>query len=541
MRDASPGTRAADTPLASDGKRTRRLGGSQARVALLAACAVAVAAFFAACLRLSGTQPVNSDGANDVLQAWQMLHGNLLLHGWVTTDVSFYTTELPEYMAVAAGAGLRPEVVHICGALTYVLLVLLAAFVARGRARGREGVVRALLAAGILLAPAPGGAASILLLDPDHVGTGVPVLLLMLLLDWAPRRWYTPVAAGVLLAWALVGDPLILIVGVVPVAAVCLARALPALARRRGGWYELALACAAALAVPAADVADRLIGKLGGFTVQKNPAALVPASVVSANVHWVVRSFLVLFGADVAGAGGGRNEAFAVVHIAGAALVVAAVLVAAWRLARSLAAPGRADLVADVLVVAIVANIAAYVVFYRITYLYAAHEIGPVASLGAALAGRVFGGPLLRARLVPALAAGLVCYAVMLGFAAAGSQPPPGNAAVTAWLSRHGLHSGLGPYWQASSVTLDSGGAITVGTLIHHGSELSPWSWSQDMRIFDPADHTADFFIGFPGEPVTPAMARAAFGPPARVYHYQGYTIMVWDKNLLRELDRPYP
>ena len=114
-----------------------------------------------------------------------MLHGNLLLHGWWDTDVSFITTELPEYVGVTAVAGVRPEVVHVCSALTYTLLVLLAAFVARGRARGAEGVVRALLAATVMLAPQPTGPTPVLLGSPDHVGTAVPVLLLLLLLDRA--------------------------------------------------------------------------------------------------------------------------------------------------------------------------------------------------------------------------------------------------------------------------------------------------------------------------------------------------------------------
>jgi len=30
-----------------------------------------------------------------------------------------------------------------------------------------------------------------------------------------------------------------------------------------------------------------------------------------------------------------------------------------------------------------------------------------------------------------------------------------------------------------------------------------------------------------------------AFGPPVRVYHYHGYTIMVWNKNLLAHLGKP--
>ena len=499
---------------------------------------------FFAVLRLAGTQPVKADAASNALQAWQMLHGNPLLHGWWLTDVSFYTTELPQFMLVELVAGLRPEVAHICAALTYTLLVVLAAFVARGRSRGAEGTVRALLAAGIMLAPAPGETAWALLLTPNHTGTGVPVLLLLLLVDLAPRRWYTAVAAGVLLAWALVGDPLILVIGVLPVVVVCLARACLALLHRRVLWYEIALGCAAALAVPAADAANRFIVALGGFTVSKNPAKLVQQSVLPKNVPMTIRSFLSLFGADVAGARGTLNETFAFLHLAGAVLVLAALVLGGWRLVRTLgwrgpSAADRADLVADVLVVAIVANIAAYFLFYQIKNVDQAHEIAPVLALGAALAGRLLGGPLLRARLVPALAAGLACYAVMLGFAASGRQAPPDNAAVAGWLEQHGLRSGIAPYWEANSVTLDSGGTITMGSVKLTGRGLSPWHWNEDMRLFRASDHSANFFITVPGEQVTPARARAAFGPPARVYHFRGYTIMVWNENLLRQLGPP--
>jgi hypothetical protein len=184
-------------------------------------------------LRVAGATEVNSDAAGLVLQASDMLHGNLLLHGWWDTDVSFITTELPEYMGVTAVAGVRPEVVHVCAALTYTLLVLLAAFVARGRARGAEGVVRALLAAGVMLAPQPTGTTTVLLGSPDHVGTAVPILLLLLLLDRVQvgqlrARWYFPACACVgactaaLLALTIVGDALAEVVGVVPLVLACL-------------------------------------------------------------------------------------------------------------------------------------------------------------------------------------------------------------------------------------------------------------------------------------------------------------------------------
>jgi hypothetical protein len=76
----------------------------------------AVAAF-ACYLRLSRTRAVNSDGAGQALQAWDMLHGNLLLHGWSLGDVSYYTTEVPQYMLVEFLRGLSQDVVHVAAAM----------------------------------------------------------------------------------------------------------------------------------------------------------------------------------------------------------------------------------------------------------------------------------------------------------------------------------------------------------------------------------------------------------------------------------------
>jgi hypothetical protein len=510
-------------------------------------------------LRVAGTVPVTSDGAGNALQAWAMLHGNPLLRGWWVTDVSFYTTELPQYLLVEAVAGLRPEVVHICAAMTYTMLVLLAAFVARGRTQGTAGIICALIAAGVMLAPEPGAAAAVLLYCPDHVGTAVPVLLVLLLLDWARPLWWVPVGVGLLLALAIVGDPLAEVVGVLPLLALCLARVGAGLLRRkvpvRSLWYEISLACAAAAAVLAAKAINRLIVALGGFSTNKGNWSLVSPSVLRANVPQAAHDFLSLFGADVAGARGGLQQAFAAVHLVGAALVLVAVVVAGWWLLRSLWSRGpdgtavaSADLVTSLLVVAIVCNFAAYVFMYQIRHIFDEHEIGPVLALGAALAGRQLGRPLLALRgrtlrtgLVSALVAGLACYCVMLGFAAARPQAAPNSASVAAWLTRHQLRNGVGAYWQASSVMLDTHGAISIGLVTPDAGGLASWHWEANTRLVNSALSSANFLITTSGDSVTPARAELAFGRPARVYRYQDYTIMVWHKNILRALGRPVP
>jgi hypothetical protein len=528
-------------------------------------------------LRVAGVTQLNSDAAGIILQASDVLHGNLLLHGWVDTDVSFFTTELPEYMAVTAVDGVRPEVLHICAALTYTLLVVLAAFVARGRVRGPEGVVRALLAAGVMLAPQASspGETFVLLGSPDHFGTSVPVLLLLLLLDRPRPRWYVPVGVGVLLAWSIVGDSLVEVIGVIPLALTCLLRAsriataqhatarangegAPAAhatgdagaasgeateRRGPGAWraisYEVSIAAAAVIAIPVAAGAYRLFRHFGGYQLGPAHYGLVPWQAVVQNAALLWRSVLELYSADYAGASGSWNFAFALVHLVGVAAVIVSVALAVWLLVRPARAARLGDLVADVLVLAIVGNIAAYLLLVRVTNLWGAHEIAPVLPLGAALAGRMLGGPLIRIRRgIPILAAWLACSAVLLGIAAASPQLMPQNARLATWLSQRHMTHGMSSYWMASSTSVDTDGTISMLSVSIHGYRhlLAPDAWENNLALANRATHSANFLVINQEEQANGRIAEHMFGKPARVYRYEGFTIMVWNRNLLLKL-----
>ncbi len=560
--DVRPATR---TGRVRTWKWLRWVGGTTLAAAVLMFCY----------LRIAGTTPVDSDGAGNALQGWDLLHGNLLLHGWWATDVSFWTTELPQYALVEAFAGLRPEVVHICAAMTYVLLVLLAVYAAKGRATGVEAAGRMLLALLILVAPEPGMGTYIALSSPDHVGTGVPVLLMLLFLDWAPRRPWVPPIVGLLLTWAMVGDPLVLVVGVLPVIAVCLTRAGVALHRSQATarelWFELSLAIAATLAMFAVRLVNLLVSVLGGFNVNAAEGFRITSQLqhLTSQLQHLpldLRSALATFGADTGpepglwGGGAGAvpahqpnslEVAFAVVHLLGVAAIIMAVLLAGRRLARSLRAPatGPADLVSDLVVVAIALSLAIFFLTYPAYDLFAGREVGPLLSLGAVLAGRQLGGPLAQATLAgagrpavllrSALAVVVTGYCAMLCYGVAQPQVPPANATLAAWLESHGLHNGLGGYWQGTSVTLNSGMAVTISPLFPvKNNRIASYSWEQDMRMFDSRTHSANFLVFTPRAGVAPTVkqAIAVFGLPAHTYRYQAYTILVWDKNLLADL-----
>ena len=490
-----------------------------------------------------GTQ---SDGAGMVLESWAMLHGNLLLRGWQLADVSFYTTELPEYMLVELVRGLNPDVVRICAALTYTLLVVLAAAVAYGakpadNADNRAAVVRAVITVAVMIGPTL-LAVTVLLDDPDHTGTAVPILLALLAVDRARRRWWVPVLVAAVLGWALVGDSLVLLIGVAPLVIVCGARSFGLLALRRQplavAWYDLALAAAGVAAAIGGTALSALIKANGGFVVTPSATRSTgPFSALPANLSATVNDFLGLFSADVFSARLNAWLAVAAVHTVFACLVAVALFLALRAFGRDFL-PG--DLIAQLLAAAIVINLLAYVLLYPGSG-STVREIAPVFGLGGALAGRVLGEPLLRRRLEPLVALVAVAAVVVAVPPLLIAKPkPPAAAGLARFLADHDLTDGMAGYWNADSTTLDSRGAIVIVPVKYHrGYGLAALPWEIDTRLYGSGAHDANFLVATaPGAPwtVTPAEAVATFGQPYRRYYYQGDTIMVWHKNLLSQL-----
>jgi hypothetical protein len=522
-------------------------------------------------LHVSRTQRVESDGASNALQAWDMLHGNLLLRGWTVTDVSFYTTELPEYMLVEAIRGLNADVLHAAAALSYALLVPLAAILARGRTTGREALFRMLIAAGIMLAPEPGAGVFIVLFQPDHIGTGVPVLVTWLVLERAPRRWYTPVAIGILFTWIGIADQIVLITGVIPLILVCGVRALrtwhgtmswrdmPRQAWRPAGlravWYEVSLAVAAVLSVPLASAFVKVIHALGGYTVLPVATQLASPSALPLHIRLATDGVLGLYGANFQGPPTGVSLFFAILHLVGVALAIWALWLAFRRFFRG------DDMIAQVLAVSIVVNILAYLVSGKPTAYWSVREMAGILPAGAVLAGRML-GPLLagsrpaerlraffagglRTVLTAALTVILAAYMAALGWAATRPSVPGVGQALQGWLRAHDLTYGLAEYGLANSTTLASGETVAVRPVVTEPTRLDPGPHEYNTTWYDPAEHDANFVVllATPAalDPMTTAQAIAAFGHPAHEYRYKLYLIMTWNKNLLKQLGPPAP
>lgn len=88
--------------------------------------------------------PLNSDHANQILQASDILNGNVLLKGWNLTGVSFYLSELPFYVFGTAVAGVDTYA-YIIAAAAMVITLFVLGYVNAFERKSEHGVLKALM------------------------------------------------------------------------------------------------------------------------------------------------------------------------------------------------------------------------------------------------------------------------------------------------------------------------------------------------------------------------------------------------------------
>ena len=532
--------------------------GRRGRRWLAAAILAALTGLLYACyLARARSLGIDSDGASNVLQAWDMIHGNPLLRSWWLSDVSFYTTELPEYVLVELAHGLNPGDIYLAAAATYTLLVLLAAVLAKGRATGTEAVLRVLVTVGIMLAPGPRATAGLLLSSPEHVGTGVPLLVIWLAIDRLGGRRYLPWLVGVLLTWVQMADQMAVYVGALPVIVVSAIRLYPfpqpghlapagpgdvaqpgpgdvSQQARRGAWpADAGLLVAAAVSVPLAAGLLSLIRHAGGFVVAPTTTIFTTSAQLAHNFWLMVESVLALFGADFFGTRLGPLAAVALLRLIAVTLAACACCIAARRL-RS-----QPDRLIQILITAILINLAAFTLSTQALDLASARDISAVLPFSAVLAGRLLPGRAALRALAPVLLAVAVGYAGIAGYYASSPPQPVETQAVAAWLSAHHQTAGLGGYWSANLTTVATSDRVRVRAVTSSCHRFIPDVWETKKTWYQPPGRATFLVLGLSqaaGVSGTAAQATAQFGPPQRNVRIGAYRVMVWNHDLLPAL-----
>jgi hypothetical protein len=332
-----------------------------------------------------------------------------------------------------------------------------------------------------------------------------------------------------MLAWAETTDPLVLVIAIFPMLAVCLARVAtgvmaaggrPATVARglAGRWFELALAAAAGVGYLIAWLGSQLLRHAGGYIQQPVPYEFDAPGKWFMQARIVVHGLLEIFGAYFvpgvqdpqagAPAPGMLDQVIAFSHLVGVVLALWGACAIARRFFFR-----DADFVSQLLLAGIVANIFAYVPSTLANHTALnTREIAPVLPFAAVLAGRMLGERLLRvARRGPratvtvrgrrlgvrVVAASFVVLLGWWGFGLARQASvrpaPEPYTHLVAYLQSRGLSYGIGGYWESSVITVESGGKVTIRAV--SPACVLPYRWESKSEWYNPAGHNANFLL----------------------------------------------
>ena len=470
---------------------------------------------------------MNSDGANNALQGWDILHGNVLLHGWIIGDATYYTLELPLYAITEALFGLHMLTAHVVSALTYLIVVACAAALAMTGSQGLSKAARCLAVIAVLGSPLLTHSGVTFLLEvPDHTGTSAIMMASFLLIDRAPDRRFTPPLVCAILTAGQIGDATVRYVAVPAVLLVCAYRVLAA---RKIRTADTAIMLAAAVSVPLTSLIRAAMTHFGAFVMVTPLTRISPAGEWAHHLALTLMNIRILFGAV--------TGPTAVLGLAGAILGLICLLAAVFGFGRVVWTWRTARRSEQLLCVAIVVNLATFVIS-TLPQPMNPYEIVAVLPFAAVLAARacVPARPADARRGRVALAA--AALAALLPLTAAATLPPvtPTAVPVAAWLEAHGLTYGIAGYWDASAVTVQSGDRVQVRAVVQPHGKITPYGWETKASWYNPAQHDATFVIGYPnsqGGNLTIAEAERNFGRPAAIYLVAGRIILVYEKNLL--------
>jgi hypothetical protein len=493
--------------------------------------------------------PRSSDDANSLLAGYDMSNGNWRLIWWWMPADNFLTIDMLAYPIFVRCLGFNPYIMFYLPAMLWAGVAVLSVLLAQdGLAAKNKALAVAAVVTPILLPITSNNGAMLLISHAQiHIGTILYVLLCFLFVKKVmsrQSRWrLLLVAYTFIMLLAVIGDPLAIFVGALPVIAVA---AFSALYARNSGPNHVVLA-ATIVAVVFGKILLVLNSLTGGFEISHLQMRFVPFSELGKNVVWTLQYFFSLFGCDFFGkdllASPINGPVLSLIRLPFLALLILALLQVWKKFHASVKAADRrwpafeSDYLDALLTAAFIIDVLSGLFSTQIVNATTIRYFFPALVFGAILIARRqpltrWLGPYLYFALSASLAFSLVAYAQSPRRAVLVAKE---IEAVSRWLSNNGLINGYGPYWSSSIVTASTKDRVKIRALISDGAgKLKPFEWMADKRWYQygPTSDTRAVFVlahDEEGDFYREADVLRALGKPRDKHEVGPYVINVYD------------
>ena len=485
------------------------------------------------CVLLTFPLPRNSDDANCLLAALDLLHGNVRLAGWLLTPDDYLTTDMSALALLSVPFGRAPALLSVDEGLMWGGAVLLGIGLA-ARGLPRPAAITAGLTVVTLLALTihrDGPEVDALGILASHASS----VLLGLALFWLGcivverRRVGALVAVLVVSMLGSFADPVFTLFACLPLAATCLLR-LGTDTRTLG-----ALAAATLLGAACGEALLQLNAATGGFRLLGLELRFAGFGTMLRNVPFALHCLMRFMGADFSGQPVTLSLRSGVLIFVMRAPLVPLLAVALLQTARTSLARLRdwpdtrpeAGFLDQLLCTAFVLYLAAVICSSLFRNWTDARYVIPAFAVGAILLGRQFSSVRpYRIYLALVLAASLASEASAV--AAGPWRPllvPEAQRQLARALRRAGLEHGYAGYWDGSMLTALTRGRVTsLAVAEMPDGHVHPFRWFGDMDWYRRAAadwHGRVFFIAslVPEKPMDLAQDRvlAEMGRPEQI------------------------
>ncbi len=511
--------------------------------------------------------PMNSDFANQILEAGDILKGNILLKGWNLTGVSFYFSELPFYVLGTAVAGVDTYA-YIIAASVMVVCVNLLGFLLAFRNHGKNPIPKALFYLALIGFPTETWLGFL----RGHCGIFIYLCLMLLVLRRITEEKVVPVVSwiliGVLAAFGCMSDMQILIIGIIPILLFCVINLLrndPHFDPKHTAWLAGILICGIVLGI----VMDALLMKLGGINKNSflDTRRFVDMDRLGEKFLLLGKGILNVFRIDLPAAEWAARDIISLCCVS--IIILTALFFLCSSLLRYLR-HGTGDPVSAVISLSLTvmfiicfftdvyidedgARYISYFPFAACILICRGLEASDLPVPAHRQDSALFGSghprtvPPAEDRIFNPLSCILLFFAAGILFfrmpAAERRQTPQDRLAI--FLSENGLTDGYADFWNASHTTASSGNRVRVRAIRGRVPELGKpdhlemhnWFCKSDWYLSGPHD-----FIVFDGSGylhVSEDVVTKLLGDPDRILETDGYRVYVYDRDLTGEIVLP--
>ena len=477
--------------------------------------------------------PINSDCASYFLQAQDMVNGNVFLKNWTLTMDTYYSIDTAFLAVAMLIAGPSLKLFYIVPAIVFALMVLLTLALSKQKSYSFFSFCFIFIMLGL---PSLNTANLSFGLIAYHAGSLLYCLLILFCIIKLQRPVLKALLCFFLTYLVCLGDPWVDFVLVLPLLMVWLLGKKQAETQAPLAYLPFVFLSAVILA----HLSVWLLSHVYPISI-----AAIDHKIDSPKESLLALIFLLINFAHLAGIYIQAPKYFTVIHQLGLIIMI-------WGFLRAIKNWQEQDWLNRFFITSIITMAAAFILSEASmgSYLaqaqvdiFSARYLSSCYVFGIILSMRVFKEDMLLKAFLLKDIKGLMAillalnlyYFIPLLFL---PKPEPPVMPAIQWLEKNQYSHGYGNYWEASAITVMSSGKLTVRPIINpiDSNEITPdhWLTKSDWYSKTESPDQGNFIIFNSRHPDRLDLAKIIlnFGKPGQIITINGYTILIWNKNI---------